>query len=85
MAWIAALLLVAVGLLRRHRGPWLVPLSLVVLLTAQVMVFGGGFRFLVPALPFLALWAVVGAASLKDTLGPRTRAGSKDAVKESVS
>lgn len=85
VAWIAALVLVAVGLFRRHRGPWLVPLSLVVLLTAQVMVFGGGFRFLIPALPFLALWAIVGAGWLKDAVGPRTGARSNETAKESVS
>ena len=85
VAWIAALLLVAVGLFRRHRGPWLVPLSFAVLLTVQVMVFGGGFRFLVPALPFLALWAIVGAAWLKDTVWPRSAASSTNVAKESVS
>jgi 4-amino-4-deoxy-L-arabinose transferase-like glycosyltransferase len=85
VAWMAALVLIAVGLIRRHRGPWLVPLSLVVLLTVQVMVFGGGFRFLVPALPFLALWAIVGAAWLKDTLWPRPVEQPKDLAKEPVS
>jgi 4-amino-4-deoxy-L-arabinose transferase-like glycosyltransferase len=85
VAWIAALLLAAVGLYRRHRGPWLVPLSLAVLLTVQVVIFGGAFRFLVPALPFLALWAIVGAAWLKDTVAPRNSAWSKNTAKESVS
>ena len=68
-AWLGVLALVAVGMVRRHRGDWLVPMSFVVLLTAQVAVFGGGFRFLIPALPFLALWAVLGA----DAIIHRTR------------
>ncbi len=71
--WIAVLALMGLGLMRHHRGRWLVPLSFVVLLTLQVTVFGGGFRFLIPALPFLALWAVVGASSLTSW-----RAGTRD-------
>ena len=62
--WLAALALIAVGMVRHHRGRWLVPMSFAVLLTAQVAIFGGGFRFLIPALPFLALWAVAGCAWL---------------------
>ena len=69
--WVALLAIIGWGLVQRHRGPWLVPLSFVVLLTLQVVVFGGGFRFLIPALPFLALWAVVGATSVLTLL--RTR------------
>ena len=60
--WAVVLALTAVGIAKRHRGPWLVPLSFAVLLTLPVVVFGGGFRFLIPALPYLALWTVVGAS-----------------------
>lgn len=59
--WFGVVVLMFVGLVQHHRGRWLPPLSFAVLLTGQVVVFGGGFRFLIPALPFLALWAVVGA------------------------
>jgi hypothetical protein len=72
--WIGVLALVGLGLAQHHRGRWLVPLSFAVLLTVQVTVFGGGFRFLIPALPFLALWAVAGASWL---LGHRARSEVK--------
>jgi hypothetical protein len=62
--WIAVLALIGLGIVQHHRGRWLVPLSLTMLLTLQVVVFGGGFRFLIPALPFLALWGVAGASSI---------------------
>lgn len=66
--WSAALALMALGLVQHHRGKWLVPLSFAILMTVQVVVFGGGFRFLIPALPFLSLWAVAGASSLLQCL-----------------
>lgn len=68
--WIAVLFTIAVGLARHHRGPWLVPLSLVVAMTAQVCVFGGGFRFLIPSLPFLALWSAAGIAAILRRAAP---------------
>jgi hypothetical protein len=64
IVWIAVLALIGLGIVQHHRGRWLVPLSLTMLLTLQVVVFGGGFRFLIPALPFLALWGVAGASSI---------------------
>ena len=64
--WIGVLALVGLGLGAHHRGRWLVPLSFAVLLTLPVAIFGGGFRFLIPALPFLALWAVAGGSWLLD-------------------
>lgn len=66
MVWIAVLALIGLGLVQHHRRRWLVPLSLAMLLTLPVVVFGGGFRFLIPALPFLALWGVAGASSVRD-------------------
>jgi hypothetical protein len=60
--WIAVLAVVGLGFVKHHRGRWLVPLSLAVLLTLPVVLFGGGFRFLIPALPFMALWGVAGAS-----------------------
>jgi hypothetical protein len=44
-----------------HRGPWLVPINLVVATLLLVIVFGGGgFRFPVPVVPFLSVWRVAG-------------------------
>jgi hypothetical protein len=68
--WIAVLAVVGLGLVKHHRGRWLVPLSLAVLTTFPVVLFGGGFRFLIPALPFLALWGVAGASSVLDRRRP---------------
>ena len=62
--WLIALSIIGLGLFNRHRGAWLIPVSLAVMLTLPVAVFGGGFRFLIPALPFLALWFVAGASEL---------------------
>lgn len=73
--WIAVLAVVGLGLVTHHRGRWLVPLSLAVLTTFQVVLFGGGFRFLIPALPFLALWGVAGASSVLDRRRPSDRPG----------
>jgi hypothetical protein len=60
--WIAFLAVVGLGFVKHHRGRWLVLVSLAVLLTLPVVLFGGGFRFLIPALPFMALWGVAGAS-----------------------
>ena len=60
--WIAVLAFVGLGLVKHHRGQWLAPLSLAVFLTLPVVLVGGGFRFLIPALPFMALWGVSGAS-----------------------
>jgi 4-amino-4-deoxy-L-arabinose transferase-like glycosyltransferase len=49
------------GLVLHHRGPWLVPLSFLAATLLLVVVFGGGFRFLVPVVPFLSIWGVAGA------------------------
>jgi 4-amino-4-deoxy-L-arabinose transferase-like glycosyltransferase len=72
IVWIAALVFIGMGLVQHHRRRWLVPLSFVLLLTPQVAVFGGGFRFLIPALPFLALWGVAGVSWMSDRLRHRT-------------
>ncbi len=61
--WMGLLAIVAWGLRGRWRGRWVVPLSLTVTQVAPAALFGGGFRFLVPAFPFLAIW---GAAGLRD-------------------
>jgi hypothetical protein len=47
-----------------HRGPWLVPISLVMATLLVVVVFGGGFRFLVPVVPLLSIWGVAGVTDL---------------------
>jgi hypothetical protein len=49
------------GLVLHHRGPWRAPISLVTATLVTVVVFGGGFRFLVPVVPFLSIWGVAGA------------------------
>jgi hypothetical protein len=61
--WVGLLAIVALGLRGRWRGRWVVPMSLTVTQVAPAALFGGGFRFLVPAFPFLAIW---GAAGLRD-------------------
>jgi hypothetical protein len=63
------------GLILHHRGPWLVPISLVVATLLVVLVFGGGFRFLVPVVPFLSIWGVAGAIDITARLRDRSLQG----------
>ena len=58
--WIVLLAFVVWGLALHHRGPWLVPSSIVAATLLLVVGFGGGFRFLVPVVPFLSIWGVAG-------------------------
>jgi 4-amino-4-deoxy-L-arabinose transferase-like glycosyltransferase len=58
--WIVLMAFVAWGLILHHRGPWLVPISIVAATLLLVVGFGGGFRFLVPVVPFLSIWGVAG-------------------------
>lgn len=58
--WAAILIGVGWGIALRRTGKWLVPLSMLAAQLGGVMIFGGGFRFIVPVLPFLAMWGVVG-------------------------
>lgn len=72
--WLCALIAIAIGLIKRHRRNWLVPLSIVTFVALlPVTVYGGAFRFLMPALPFFALWAVVGIRGIWDYLTERQR------------
>jgi hypothetical protein len=45
-----------------------VPISLVAATLLLVVVFGGGFRFLVPAIPFLSIWGVAGMTDVLTAL-----------------
>jgi len=65
-AWAGVMVLAIVGVIRRHRGSWAVLLSLLVPQLVEIVLFGGGFRFLAPSVPFLLLLAV---GVLGDTLG----------------
>jgi hypothetical protein len=58
--WMILMVIVLWGLVLHHRGPWLVPISVVAATLLLVVVFGGGFRFLVPVVPFLSIWGVAG-------------------------
>jgi hypothetical protein len=58
--WLVLLAFVVWGLVLHHRGPWLVPISIVAATLLLVLGFGGGFRFLVPVVPFLSIWGVAG-------------------------
>ena len=49
------------------------PLSFLVPQAVEIVLFGGGFRFLSPDVPFLVLWAVVGALALLERY-PRVQA-----------
>jgi len=62
--WIILMAFVVWGLVLHHRGPWLVPISIVAATLLLVLGFGGGFRFLVPVIPFLSIWGVAGLTDL---------------------
>jgi hypothetical protein len=62
--WMILMAIVLWGLVLRHRGPWLAPISLVAATLLLVVVFGGGFRFLVPVVPFLSIWGVAGVTDV---------------------
>lgn len=80
-AWLGVLFTIFLGLLKFHRGRWLAPISFVVFVSLLPVTFGGGtFRYLIPALPFLALWSVVGVWQIlgwwRRTYAPTGRAAS---------
>jgi Dolichyl-phosphate-mannose-protein mannosyltransferase len=66
--WAVLLVIALWGLNLHHRGPWLVPISLVAATLLLVVVFGGGFRFLVPVVPFLSIWGVAGMTDILTAL-----------------
>src|SRR5207244_4249204 len=70
-AWAVVMVVALVGALRRHRGSWAVLLSLLVPQLVEIVLFGGGFRFLAPSVPLLFLLAV---GVLADALGLSGRA-----------
>jgi hypothetical protein len=66
--WMLLMAIALWGLVLHHRRRWLVPISFVTATLLLVVVFGGGFRFLVPVVPFLSIWGVAG---LTDVLTAR--------------
>jgi hypothetical protein len=62
--WMSLMAIALWGLVLHHRGPWLVPISFLAATLLLVVVFGGGFRFLVPVVPFLSIWGVAGVTDL---------------------
>jgi hypothetical protein len=75
--WAILMVITLSGLLLHHRGPWLVPISLVLATLLVVVVFGGGFRFLVPVIPFLSIWGVAGMIDVTARLRDRRLRGVK--------
>lgn len=74
--WAVVVLLALVGVVRRHRGRWLVPVSLLLPVIAELAVFGGGFRFLAPAIPFVILWAAAGVEQSASWWQPGARSAA---------
>jgi Dolichyl-phosphate-mannose-protein mannosyltransferase len=73
--WAILLAIALWGLKLHHRGPWLVPISLVAATLLLVVVFGGGFRFLTPVMPFLSIWVVAGLTDITARLQERRLRG----------
>jgi hypothetical protein len=73
--WAILVAIILWGLVLHHRESWLVPISLVIATLLVVVVFGGGFRFLVPVLPFLSIWGVAGTIDVTARLRVRVLRG----------